>query len=780
MGAVFLFLTGGNSVASINSATEMWAKSKVAGLSQKDKQVRTLTGHSKSVHDAFNLIFGSAEKPTRHAEKWLQFFGLDGSTVKCFFANCTAACLLHDMGKANSGFQEAVQGKRDAQLIRHEHLSGLLISLPAIQEWLITLDYLDYNVTVSAVIGHHFKAETESCFTPLNADRKNFAVYPRAVNDLISMLAVQFGQKVPEVDFQEHWSFGDRSPEGLETLRENLRLSLRLWSRRLEPGSFQARLLMAVRAALVVADSAGSSYVAGVNIGSQGWLGQVFADSQQLQGLYVTESIIRPRVEQLSVANQWHGWHDFQEAASNLPDRTLLLAPCGSGKTLAAWRWIEAQLKYRSASRVIFLYPTRATATEGFKDYVAWAPESDGALLHGTAAYELEGMFENPEDSRAVKDFSTEDKLFALAYWQRKVFSATVDQFLGFMQNSYRSICLLPLLSDSILVIDEVHSFDRSLFSALKKFLKTFDLPVMCMTASLPSNRVQDLEECGLTVFPRDSDRFSDLDSIARMPRYRIEAADSREKCMVIARDGLAKGKKVLWVVNTVARCQALALELEALCYHSRFKLEDRKTQHKKVIEAFRRKDDPVIVVTTQVCEMSLDLDAGILITETAPVPALIQRMGRCNRHARPQSGKLGSVYIYQPENNLPYSSEELQGSSEFLVAVQGDGVSQYRLQELLDIHGTGETELEKYASFIDCGPWAGSREETLREDSGNNVSVIIDSDIKRYLELKELKKPTDGLYLQVPEKNAAYDDRVGSRPLVAPSSRYSCDLGFQ
>ena len=51
--------------------------------------------------------------------------------------------------------------------------------------------------------------------------------------------------------------------------------------------------------------------------------------------------------------------------------------------------------------RVIFLYPTRATATEGFKDYVAWAPEADAGLIHGTAAYELDGMFANPATARS-------------------------------------------------------------------------------------------------------------------------------------------------------------------------------------------------------------------------------------------------------------------------------------------------------------------------------------------------------------------------------------------
>ena len=50
--------------------------------------------------------------------------------------------------------------------------------------------------------------------------------------------------------------------------------------------------------------------------------------------------------------------------------------------------------------------------------------------------------------------------------WPRRVFSATVDQFLAFLQHDYGSTCLLPLLADSAIVLDEVHSYDRGMFTA--------------------------------------------------------------------------------------------------------------------------------------------------------------------------------------------------------------------------------------------------------------------------------------------------------------------------
>ena len=364
-----------------------------------------------------------------------------------------------------------------------------------------------------------------------------------------------------------------------------------------------SRLLTAVRTALVLADSSGSGLVREKKDLRQ-WLETAFGG--KLDGNYISANIITPRIEEIRKKRGYFEWSDFQDESERLGERALLLAPCGSGKTLAAWRWIKARLRKRQREDY-FSLPDRATATEGFRDYVSWAPETDASLLHGTSDYELDGMFAD-EDERSSKDYTTEERLYSLGFWHRRVFSATVDQFLGFMQQIYRSICLLPVLAESVVVIDEVHSFDRGMFSALKLFLKHFRVPVLCMTASLPPVRRQTLvDECGMDIFPKSMEAFPDLRVGAEMPRYRVYRLEYEEQAMDVALDARDHGKKVLWVVNNVSRCQRLAQNLGALCYHSRFRLQDRNLRHKEVIAAFQEENTPVAAVTTQVCEMSLD-----------------------------------------------------------------------------------------------------------------------------------------------------------------------------
>ena len=78
--------------------------------------------------------------------------------------------------------------------------------------------------------------------------------------------------------------------------------------------------------------------------------------------------------------------------------------------------------------------------------------------------------------------------------------------------NRYAALCMLPVLADSVVVFDEVHSFDNNMFRALERFPTFFDVPALCMTASLPADRVRVLRDtCNLETFPRELERFADL-----------------------------------------------------------------------------------------------------------------------------------------------------------------------------------------------------------------------------------------------------------------------------
>jgi len=631
----------------------LYAKSSVGG------RVVTLAEHSKSVLDAARCLFGH-ERPTELGMSWLRFFRLVEDDFRSFITNLSLAAIFHDLGKANNGFQLAISRKGD-QVIRHEHLSALILWLPEMRRWVESCPSAIFEIVLAAALCHHLKVNDEQLMHPL-APVKGFTLLSghHTFSETLRLAEPLVGSNAPDLSVHnKEWHFADIDRKGLKAhLYQHYRTRLK------KDEKFRC-LFLAVKAGLIVVDAAGSALVR-EGMALENWIHDAI-QQPRLTAKDIDRLVILPRIRQIEErSGTAFTPRTFQEEAGRLGPRALLVAGCGAGKTLAAWKWARHQADTCNFSRVLFLYPTRSTAMEGFRDYASWAGAEESALLHGTSEYDLTGMFTNPADSRTGQDYSVEQGLYALGYWPKRVFSATVDSFLSFMSNSYSSLCLLPLLTDAAVVIDEVHSFDRSMFTALEQFLKAFlSVPVLCMTASLTRDRQQILtESCGLELFSKAG--IDDLRAQTGAPRYTVRRVD--ENLGTLVRSALLEGKKVLWVVNTVDRCQETYAAHEAFCteqnipincYHSRFRLKDRKAHHEEVIRLFRAHGGAALVVTTQVCEMSLDLDADVLVTEMAPVSSIIQRMGRCCRVERPGERR-GIVYVYAPADEQPYTKDEL------------------------------------------------------------------------------------------------------------------------
>jgi CRISPR-associated endonuclease/helicase Cas3 len=612
----------------------------------------SLCDHTIHVMDAGETLFGTADKSTRLGERWLAFFQLPSDVWPRFHANLLVACALHDWGKANDRMHDVLHnGRGTEQAIRHEHFSALLIAQKPCWDWLAIRPELDRELILSAVLTHHLKAgsKLDGFATPESVEMTRFRSLHDCDDFSAMVSAIVERLHLPMLDLSPvpiRWTFGI-GPLDVYSERKRVQDILHAFRKRIDPNLVETdaarrRLLHAVRSALIAADAAGSGLVREGKTIKQ-WIRGQFDESKAWTGSAVWRKVIDKRTDYIAqLTGQPFKWNDFQIDCANkvkVPARSLLLAPCGSGKTLAAWRWIAAQLDERPAGHVLFLYPTRATATEGFRDYVSWAPDAEATLMHGTSEFDLDGMFENGDDPRHENKYEAERRLFALGFWGRRAFSATVDQFLAFMSYGYGPICMMPVLADSVVVIDEIHSFDRRMFAALKGFLRNFNVPVLCMTATMPLNRRDELikpiaeDGCGLKLY---DDRPDDLKNIADAKRYRLRRVASPNEAEVEVRKALRANKRVLWVVNTVKRAHVVvarfvkqlplnpptgqAMEelrtildneqnVPVICYHSRFRLSDRVGRHQATMRALKEQPGPALGVTTQVCEMSLDID---------------------------------------------------------------------------------------------------------------------------------------------------------------------------
>lgn len=750
--------------------------------------VVTLSDHAEDVMRAARVMFGKRDRPSPLARAWLRFFKVPQQRNDEFWRALMVASILHDLGKASSEFQAAVRSHTKMQAIRHEHVTALLLGTGPLAGWLDKcLQPVEVLAVLSAVASHHCKVGpgNEHGDRKLGSNRTgtpSFDLYLGApeIRRTLDMAAEVVGEASPTLNDQA-WTFSDNVYPGadgfIRRMRPLERRSENPWP-----------LVTAVKAALLLTDSAGSAATrAGLDI--EAWLARAFSGGPLTPEL-IERGVVGPRIDELKQKDKWRGFLDFQLACAELGDRALLLSGCGTGKTLAAWKWVEARLRADGYRRAVFLYPTRATASEGFRDYASWAGPEAAALIHGTASFELEAMFGNPEDQRGGWDFTADERLFALGFWDRRIITATVDTFLAAMSNRYASLCLLPVLAESVVVIDEVHSFDRKMFGHLERFLDNFDVPVLCMTASLPPDRLDVLRnKKSMQVFPDDEHRFEDLERQASVQRYAVRVIKPEEALDAVAL-AVQSGRRVLYVLNTVDRCQTDASALAARfpgqveCFHSRFRLRDRRDRHRKVIDRFQADDaGPLVLVTTQVCEMSLDLDADVLVTEAAPVPSLIQRMGRCCREPMPRAGRIGQVVVCRPAKELPYEAAEVAQGYEFASKLaESDGVSQSDLARYIaDLEVNDPLFAGGFCGLLDSKWYANGREDTFREEDNYTTDCVLDTDVDDYVAGQTRRdSAAAGFVVPAPKYLTQTDSRLGQFLRVVPGSHYDQFLGLR
>jgi len=243
----------------------------------------------------------------------------------------------------------------------------------------------------------------------------------------------------------------------------------------------------------------------------------------------------------------------------------------------------------------------------------------------------------------------------------------------------------------------------------------------------------------------------------------------------------------VLWVVNTVRRCQDVTAQLEKelgikiLTYHSRFKLIDRQRIHAATVAAFQQKESAAIAITTQVCEMSLDLDADVLITEVAPISSLVQRFGRANRHLARGMDFRATLHTYYPEKSLPYAEEEIQAATSFLNELGTGDVSQRSMAEMLERFSLKEREADGSARFLDGGYFA--TRGAFRDTDDYTHPSVLNSDLEQVKAHIDEHKPYDGFIVGVPKRFADVSDmRPSWLPKylgIASADFYSPDRGF-
>ena len=565
--------------------------------------------------------------------------------------------LFHDTGKVALNFQERIRGKVNHydDYIRHEFLSGLFLLFSDKEK------FLKSPLPLLAVFSHHkplvddklFLREKQRTLRVSKVDLEKLAVY---INEKIqtqpfkfnSALILEFSQTRPLEPF--YLLFRNLLSEVGISFNEKSRIQYIFY-----------------KAILNTADWSAS--------GHKELTETMPFNEKQLRD----KTIQKLRNEGKSEIADSFKWKDFQTDCLNQNDHVLAIAPTGSGKTEAALLWAS---KKAENEKIIYLLPTRVTSNAIYQRLIQYFGKQKTAVVHSSAFFYQKDLNDNFDKAAYLVD-----KTFF-----KNVNICTVDQVLtqGF-NLGYWEIKTFHMLNARV-VIDEIHlyaPYTLGLIVSTIKYLKdNFGTRFFIMTATMPAKLqklLKDTLEISETQIVKDQQLLNEARNIFETrPCLVDELKDEIIK-------ELKAGKKVLIVVNTVDEAIRLyekfhGIAEKTICYHSRFIQKDRLQKEKEILD-FEQKSKSLLLISTQVVEVSLDIDFDILFTENAPMDAIIQRAGRVNRKRKKENTKVIVFKEQEVTRAVIYTEVEdiLENTFKELESRNGHRLTENILVEMVD-----------------------------------------------------------------------------------------------
>jgi CRISPR-associated helicase Cas3/CRISPR-associated endonuclease Cas3-HD len=355
-------------------------------------------------------------------------------------------------------------------------------------------------------------------------------------------------------------------------------------------------------------------------------------------------------------------WQMVNSASSAEPGLFTLTAPTGSGKTLAMLKFaLEHAAKNKGIKRIILAVPflsiieqTAAIYKAVFKTF----PENYVLEHHSLAG--LGG-----EEAKGDAEFAVERARRLLAEnWDAPIIITTNVQLLESLFSNRPSACRkLHNLMESVIMFDEAQTLPQHLalptLAALSHLSHTYRTTVLFATATQPAfdaldGAVKKYVNTGWQPVEVAPDHARLYDALRR---YSVSwpMQDETKSWATLANE-IKNEEQVLCVVNLKSHATELLKEMKDvpdvlhlstnLCaLHRRAVLDD--------VRARLKAGTPCRLVSTQCVEAGVDVDFPVVYRALAPLDAIAQAAGRCNREGRLSNNGgmriMGDVRVFEP-----------------------------------------------------------------------------------------------------------------------------------
>lgn len=503
-----------------------------------------------------------------------------------------------------------------------------------------------------------------------------------------------------------------------------------------------------------------------------------------------------------------------QVEAGKTTGSALLTAPTGSGKTEAALLWAARQAADGGLPRLFYTLPYQASMNAMLLRLRETFGEAQVGLQHGRSLLALyrQLLDRDYDPQQAAREAKWARNLAQLNYPPVRVFSP-----YQMLKGMYRLKGYEALLSDyhgAAFIFDEIHAYEVTRLALILRTIaylaRNFDARFLVMSATFPSLIKGWLREA----LGAAAEIVAAPEVFAAFRRHRLHLLDGE----LTFEEGLARiisdartGKSVLVACNLVDRAQGvydrlsrtltpdgIAVEL----MHGRFNVRDRLAKEQVVRDAAGSTSQgrrPIVLVATQVVEVSLDIDLDTIYSDPAPLEALVQRFGRVNR--RRKQADLAPVYVFrQPDDGQKiYDPALVQATLRVLERESGRPIDESGIGGWLDeiyayeIAARWSKEFEHAAAEFEATcirPLRAFQADHTLEDlfyrAFDSIEVLPNGLYDEFMQLKE-EEPIRAYELLVPISWGRYHAlakeglvRSGDRdiPTVALTS-YTSELGL-
>lgn len=608
----------------LNSVLAKYDKDKISGKEEKE----SLTEHTEYV---LNSLANLRSRTTGLSDE--------------FWDTAFIACLFHDSGKISENFQDLLKGQY-IENIRHEMLSGAFLLY-------FDKNFLQEKAYFAVAVYSHHKRLNNELFDPdqykkLRLSIEKIKCWFQFVERLLSQEDILFKPITEEIILKlANFTAENYRQKVFQPFYD---LNKVKWTEKDRHNYIYAK------AVLNISDWSASGHF---NLSEP-----LIYNEDRLKESIKTKLVGEGKIK----VSQDITFRDFQKS-SKIKKHILAIAPTGSGKTEASLIWASQKGDY---NKIIYCLPTRVTSNAIYERLIKYFGKNNCSVVHSSALLYQKEVDQDYESRKYLRDrtfFSnitvcTIDQIltqgFNLGFWEVKSFHC---------QNAR-------------IIIDEIHLYQpytlALILRSIEYLRKNLNAQFYIMSATMPI-KLRNLLTKSLGGV--ENYEFIEDQELLEKSRNTFEVRNrTMQENIGEIKNALNVFLKILVVVNTVdqainlydeLKTEAKDRRMKCICFHSRFIQKDRHNKEQEIIKA-EREGHSILLIATQVVEVSLDIDFDILFTENAPMDALIQRSGRVNRKRSKRDTKIivhrhsktSLKYVYTEEDILENTYKALSERS--------------------------------------------------------------------------------------------------------------------